>query len=79
VDTPGGGAGDRAGHDEHGKRDEDDPERLHELTIGRTTHERDWPNGQFGAALGAAQAAKVGRRLAVRRWLPVHPMPRLLL
>ena len=36
MDAAGGGAGDRGGHDDHGKRDEEDPERLHGLSIGRT-------------------------------------------
>jgi hypothetical protein len=44
VDAAGGGVGERA-HDEHGKRDEEDPEQLHGLSIGRMAHEHDWPNG----------------------------------
>jgi hypothetical protein len=32
-------------HHDHGKRNEENPEQLHGLSIGWTAREHDWPNG----------------------------------
>ena len=69
--TAGGGVSDRA-HDDHGKRDEEDPEQLHGLNIGRTACKYDWPNGWFRQSAGGdsqPDLSPIGSLVG----LPQHP------